>query len=340
MQCQFDVAGFEISAIRTEEALRTALTLAFAGNGWGPTAKVTLVMPSRISEGIGRAALSIDVEDWFQTENLKTAIAREDWGGCDLRVERNTRRILEILASRDARATFFVLGWVAEKCPRLVREIAAAGHEIASHGYGHDLVYTLSPKDFRRDVLRSKDLLEDLIGSPIHGYRAPCFSITDWATDILQEVGFTYDSSAFPTIAHDRYGRLDGVDACTPIVRLRNGLYEICVSCLRLGRQGIPWGGGGYFRLIPYVLWRQGIRAIRRSGLPYVFYLHPWEIDPGQPAVEGVRASNAFRQRVNLRRCEGRFAALVRDFAWVPLRDLIPAASALDVSAADTRVES
>lgn len=271
----------------------------------------------------GRAALSIDVEDWFHTENLKGAIARDAWDGCELRVERNTMRMLEILADWKARATLFVLGWVAERRPSLVRAIAAAGHEIASHGYGHELVYSLTSDQFRADVTRSKKHLEDLTGKAVRGYRAPCFSITPWAVPILQDVGFDYDSSVVPTIAHDRYGRLEGVDAGMPIVALREGFHEACVSCLRLGKRGLPWGGGGYFRLIPYPLWTCGVRAILRSGAPYVFYIHPWEIDPGQPRVRGLNTSNAFRQRVNLTRCEARFRALAGAFEWTPLGELV-----------------
>lgn len=273
--------------------------------------------------GFGMAAMSIDVEDWFHVENLKSAIPRGEWDGCELRVEMNTMRILEILDGCAARATFFVLGWVAERCPELVRTIAAAGHEVASHGYGHELVYSLRPSEFRDDVLRSKHLLEDLTGKAVRGYRAPCFSITDWAVPILQEAGFTYDSSIVPTIAHDRYGRLNGMDAGTPIVRLREDFYEAAVSCMRIGRRGIPWGGGGYFRLVPYRVWCWGVRAILRSGSPYVFYLHPWEIDPGQPRVDGLNAVARFRHRVNLDRCEERFASLVGAFAWMPLGELI-----------------
>jgi len=273
--------------------------------------------------GAGRAALSIDVEDWFHTENLRGVIAREVWDRCELRVEQNTMRMLEILAVQKARATFFVLGWVAERCPQIVRTIAVAGHEVASHGYGHELIYSLEPSEFRADLLRSKKHLEDLTGKPVRGYRAPCFSITSWAVPILQEVGFEYDSSVVPTVAHDRYGRLHGVEAGKPVVLLRDGFYEVCVSCIRLGRRGIPWGGGGYFRLVPYSLWDQGVRAIQRSGLPYVFYLHPWEIDPGQPRVKGLKGTHAFRQHVNLSRCEERFTALVGAFEWMPLCDLI-----------------
>jgi polysaccharide deacetylase family protein (PEP-CTERM system associated) len=277
------------------------------------------------SQPAGPIAMSVDVEDWFHTENMKGALRREAWDTCELRVERNTMRLLEILHAKNAQATFFVLGWVAERCPQLVRSISAAGHEIASHGYGHELVYSLRPSEFRADILRSKGLLEDLTGKRVWGYRAPCFSITEWAVPILREAGFRYDSSMVPTVAHDRYGRLDGVDLAKPIVLLRDGLYEVCVSCLRLGAWGIPWGGGGYFRFVPLALWLRGVHAILRSGRPYVFYIHPWEIDPGQPRVPGMTRTNDFRQRVNLHRCEERFAALVSAFQCVPVCNLLDA---------------
>lgn len=268
-----------------------------------------------------KAALSIDVEDWFHAANLN--VARQAWNQCELRVERNTMRMIEILDACNAHATFFVLGWIAKKCPHLVRAIAASGHEIASHGYDHELVYSLRPNEFRSDVLRSKQFLEDLTGKRVRGYRAPSFSITEWAIPILQDAGFDYDSSVVPTIAHDRYGHLSGMDAGRPVVLLRDGFYEVCISCVRLGKHGIPWGGGGYFRLAPYRLWLWGVRSILRSGVPYVFYIHPWEIDPGQPRVAGIKASYRFRHRVNLHRCERRFAALVGTFNWIPLCDLV-----------------
>jgi polysaccharide deacetylase family protein (PEP-CTERM system associated) len=273
--------------------------------------------------GAGQAALSIDVEDWFHAENVKGVISRERWDGCELRVERNTMRMLEILDASQARATLFVLGWVAERLPQLVRAIAAAGHEVASHGYGHELVYALEPSAFRADVIRSNSHLEDLTGKEVFGYRAPCFSITEWAIPILQEVGFKYDSSYFPTIAHDRYGRLNGMQAGQPIVLLGDGMHEVSISCVRIGKHGLPWGGGGYFRLIPYPLWYQGVRSILRSGAPYIFYIHPWEIDPGQPRVSGLSACCQFRQRVNLHRCEERFTALLDAFDWIPICELI-----------------
>ena len=166
--------------------------------------------------GTPAAAMSIDVEDWFQVENLKSAIGRDSWDSQVLRVEQNTDRMLELLDANHAKSTFFVLGWIAERCPHLVRRIAEAGHEVASHGYGHELIYNLTPAAFREDVLRANGLLEDITGTKVRGYRAPSFSITDWAVDILLDVGVEYDSSAFRTIAHDRYGKLSGMSAGQP----------------------------------------------------------------------------------------------------------------------------
>lgn len=268
-------------------------------------------------------AMSVDVEDWFQVENLKEAIPRSSWDSRERRVERNTMRLLELLEERGARATFFILGWVGERHPALVRQIAAGGHEIASHGYGHELVYTLSHAEFRADVERSKKSLEDITSQPVTGYRAPCFSITDWAVAILQDLGFEYDSSAFPTVAHDRYGRLTGVEMGQPIVELRPGFHEVCISCLPLGGRGLPWGGGGYFRLVPFPAWRAGVRRIMRSGSPYVFYIHPWEIDPGQPRVEGLGRMSRFRHYLNLDRSEGRFRSLLSGFRWTSVRSVL-----------------
>jgi polysaccharide deacetylase family protein (PEP-CTERM system associated) len=270
-----------------------------------------------------RAVMSIDVEDWFQVENLSGVIARDTWNARQLRVERNVDRILELMGAAGVRATCFVLGWIAERCPSLVERIAAEGHEVASHGYGHALLGTLSQDEFRDDVTRSKDLLEELSGTTVQGYRAPAFSITDWAIPVLEEVGFTYDSSCFPVVAHDRYGRLTGLAADQAVVELRDGFHEVCVSCLKLGSRGFPWGGGGYFRLIPYPVFRLGIRRILGNGQPYVFYIHPWEIDPGQPRVDGVARRYRFRHYVGLERCEARFASLLSDFRWSTMAELV-----------------
>jgi polysaccharide deacetylase family protein (PEP-CTERM system associated) len=283
--------------------------------------------PSSVLNGpVGTpAAMSIDVEDWFQVENLKSAINRDSWDSQVLRVEQNTDRMLELLDTHDAKSTFFVLGWVAKRCPHLVRRIAEAGHEVASHGYGHELIYNLTPAAFREDVLHANGLLEDLTGAKVRGYRAPSFSITDWAVDILLDVGIEYDSSAFPTIAHDRYGRLSGISGGQPVVKLRDSFTEVCVSCLNVGSCRLPWGGGGYFRMIPYPIFSRGVRQILRSGTPYVFYIHPWEIDGGQPRVAASRLkrSHWVRHYVNIDGCEARWTRLLGDFTWTTVADLL-----------------
>jgi polysaccharide deacetylase family protein (PEP-CTERM system associated) len=270
------------------------------------------------------AVLTVDVEDWFHVENLRPAVPRETWATRQPRVERNVDRMLELMADvGGVRATFFVLGWVAERCPAVVRRIATAGHEIASHGYGHELLPTLTPAAFREDVGRSKALLEDLTAAPVRGYRAPNFSITEWAIPILEELGFAYDSSVFATVAHDRYGRLDGVRPGDAVMELSEGFYEISVSCLKIGSVGVPWGGGGYFRLLPYPLFRRGMAHIRSRQVPYVFYIHPWELDPDQPRVKGIPLTYRFRHYVGLGHCEARFAALLRDARWSTASELI-----------------
>ncbi|MBM4109625.1 MAG: DUF3473 domain-containing protein [Phycisphaerae bacterium] len=269
------------------------------------------------------AAMSIDVEDWFQVENLKAVIARDTWDERELRVERNTDRMLELMRERGVKCTCFILGWVADKRPGLIKRIAAEGHEIACHGYGHGLVYSLTREQFAQDLARATGLIRDLTGAKVRGYRAPSFSITDWAIDVLREQGYEYDSSAFPTVAHDRYGKLEGMRAGVPIVEIRPGFHEVCISCVQLGSKGVPWGGGGYFRLFPWPLFRWGVRRILGSGTPYVFYIHPWEIDAGQPRVGGLKRSHAFRHYVNLGRCESRWAALLDAFRWSPMIDLL-----------------
>jgi polysaccharide deacetylase family protein (PEP-CTERM system associated) len=269
--------------------------------------------------------MSIDVEDWFHVENLSRAITRQTWRARELRVERNMDRMLQLMADApgDVRATCFILGWVAERCPALVRRIAGAGHEIASHGYAHELVTSLSPKKLRADVARSKSLLEELTGAAVAGYRAPNFSITEWAIPVLRDAGFRYDSSLFPTIAHDRYGKIEGPRTGEAVAELVPGFYEIAVSCLPVAARSLPWGGGGYFRVMPYGLFRRGVRRILSTGQPYVFYIHPWEIDPGQPRVNGVPARYRVRHYVELGRCERRFAALLADFQWSTLSTVL-----------------
>lgn len=266
------------------------------------------------------AVMSIDVEDWFQVENLRAAIPRSSWEDRPLRVADNTRRILDVFARTGTRATFFCLGWVAEREPGLIREIAAAGHEVASHGYGHQLIYEISPEEFRADITRAKAILEDITGESVKGYRAPSFSITSEAVDTLLETGHRYDSSYFAFGGHDRYGKLDldaetRGDAIAPspaALRLRNGLWELPISVLTVAGKVLPWGGGGYFRLYPPSLFRAGFRRALEQAGGGTFYLHPWEVDQDQPRVKGIRGSYRLRHYVNLHKTERRLEALCR----------------------------
>jgi len=266
--------------------------------------------------------LSFDIEDWFQVENLKEAISCDRWESCDLRVVQNTRKILRLLIEHQTLATFFILGWVAERCPALVKEIAGSGHEIASHGYGHELIYKITPEGFYADVRLSKDILESITGSPVIGYRAPGFSITpksQWAPEVLRNAGFRYDSSIFPTSFHNRYG-FNGT--CRLPFQFRNGLAEIPLSIYPFAGANFPLAGGGYFRLFPYSYFQLFFRRMNKQGKPIVFYLHPWELDPEQPRMK-VRLDYRFRHYVNLKKTENRLEKLLKDFRFVPLKSLV-----------------
>jgi polysaccharide deacetylase family protein (PEP-CTERM system associated) len=270
------------------------------------------------------AFMTIDVEDWFQVENLHAAIPRESWSGRELRVQRNVDIVLDLLARHDTRATFFVLGWIADAVPSVIKRIHDAGHEVGCHGYGHQMVKELSPDQFRADVLRAKSLLEDLSGDQVTGYRAPNYSITEWALDVLADVGFRYDSSLFPALAHDRYGRVKGGGGeGDSVFAIRPGLQEVVVSCLKVAGQNLPWAGGGYFRLFPYPVFRAGVRRIlHREGL-YCFYIHPWEFDPGQPRVRDIKPLYRFRHYQNLERTAARFERLLSDFKFVSISSVV-----------------
>jgi polysaccharide deacetylase family protein (PEP-CTERM system associated) len=260
-------------------------------------------------------ALSFDIEDWFQVENLKSAISFEDWEHCELRVANNTAKVLNLLDDAGTKATFFILGWIAEKCPSLVREIHARGHEVASHGYSHRLVYEMTREEFREDIIRSKSVLEETIGERILGYRAPCFSITKdslWALDILKKEGFAYDSSIYPVQFHDRYG-LAGCDG-EPF-RWENGLFEVPLAVYKIGSYMLPLGGGGYFRLFPYFYFKYFLKKINLRKKIFTFYLHPWEFDPGQPRVR-VPLGYRFRHYVNLDKTESQLRKLLGEFAF------------------------
>jgi len=269
-----------------------------------------------MSDGSVLNALTIDVEDYFHASALNVPALR--WEACEQRVTGNTRRLLELLGSAGTKATFFVLGWVAERNPELIREISDAGHEIGCHGYSHRLIYEQTPEEFSDETRKAKRILEDITGDPVVGYRAASFSIvedTRWALDVIAEQGFTYDSSIFP-IVHDRYGipsaALEPHELTTP-----GGykLIELPPPVLTLGRQRLPVAGGGYLRLLPYVVTRWAMRRINRDGRPVIVYLHPWEIDAGQPRLR-VGPVTRFRHYVNITRVERRLERLLVEFQF------------------------
>lgn len=264
-------------------------------------------------------ALTVDVEDYFHVSAFAGSISCDDWDNIPLRVEDNTRRLLDLFDQNGVRATFFVLGWVAKRTPGLVREIAERGHEVACHGYSHQLVYNQSPAVFREETLRSKGMLEDMIGSSVQGYRAASYSITErslWALDVLCEAGFDYDSSIFP-VRHDRYGIPGSPEYPYEITSPGGGsLIEFPLTTARLFGLRMPVAGGGYFRLYPYALTRTGLQRVNeRIGKPFIFYLHPWEVDPQQPRIKAGWVSR-FRHYNNLERCEPRLRRLMDDFSF------------------------
>jgi polysaccharide deacetylase family protein (PEP-CTERM system associated) len=274
---------------------------------------------------IGLAAMSIDVEDWFQVENLRRVVPRATWRARQLRVEKTMERMLQVMADRGVRSTCFVLGSVAERVPALVRRISEAGHEIASHGYDHELIHESDPASFRTDVARSKSLLESISNQEVRGYRAPSFSLTHWALPILRDAGYEYDSSLFPTtLSHSRYGIPTVLRQSGPVTHV-DGLTEVSLSCLTFRDHALPWAGGGYFRLIPYPVFKRGVKRILSSGNPYVFYIHPWELDGGQPRLNGLKRSERIRHYLNIEKTESRWSSLLRDFEWVTIADIVSA---------------
>lgn len=270
-------------------------------------------------------ALTFDVEDYFQVSALASAVDRANWETMPRRVVNNTTLIANMLAEKGVRATFFFLGWVADRHPELVRLVDLAGHEVACHGYSHKLVYDQSPEEFREETLRAKLLLEDIIQRPVLGYRAASYSITGrslWALDTLVEAGFTYDSSIFP-VRHDRYGIPDSPRwphrLNTPLGR---ELIEFPLSTAQLGSYRLPVAGGGYFRIFPYRVTSWAVRQVNAQGRPFIFYLHPWEVDPGQPRVR-VNLLSRFRHYTNLRVCEARLRRLLDEFDFGTVADVL-----------------
>lgn len=276
-------------------------------------------------------AFTVDVEDYFQVQAFAGTIPPSTWEGFESRIEANTDKALELLAAHGVHGTFFVLGWEARRRPELVRRIAAGGHEVACHGYGHQLVYGIGPEAFREDIQAAKGLLEDITGQPVTGYRAPSYSITAkslWSLDILTEAGFAYDSSIVPA-RHDFYGLPGAPRFPYRIVTAAGSLVEFPPSTMRLGigrlRATVPVGGGGYLRLYPLALTRWGLGGINaRERQPFSVYVHPWELDPGQPRLQGPLRSR-FRHYVNQDRTIARLDALLRQFRFGTMRETLAA---------------
>ena len=265
--------------------------------------------------------MSVDVEEWFQVENLKPSIPENRWDSMEQRLQTYVLRILDIFAETSTKATFFCLGWVAKRNQMLIKKITRMGHEIASHGYHHRLIYTQTAKEFRNDVIRAKALLEDITGTHIIGYRAPSFSITKQALTILQETGHIYDSSYFPVSTHDRYSRFDfyplvDTSRLHPFIwppaalPLKNGLYELPITTYSFLKYRVGCGGGGYFRLYPPQLFHRMFRAAFRKNGGAVFYIHPWELDAEQPRIRNINSLSFFRHYVNLHKTQTRLKQL------------------------------
>ena len=276
-------------------------------------------------------ALSVDVEDWFQVGAFERTIRRADWDGLTHRVERNTDAVLDLFAQAGVTGTFFTLGWVAERYPALMRRIADAGHEVASHGYDHARVFTFTPDQFRADLRKSRAILEDASGQAVTGYRAPSFSIdprTPWAHTILAEEGYRYSSSVAP-IRHDHYGWPDSPRfAWKPVAG--SDLVELPVTTAKLGKRTLAAGGGGFFRLLPYQFSRWAIQQVNeQAGRPAIIYFHPWEIDPGQPRRTDAPLRSRLRHYTNLSVMAAKLRRLTRDFAWTRVDALADAQAAL-----------
>lgn len=269
--------------------------------------------------------ISFDIEEHFQVAAFDSVARRRHWETQESRVERNTQVILDVLDQRGIKATMFVLGWVAERNKPLVKRIVDAGHELASHGYGHELITAQHPNTFREDVSCAKKILEDIGGKPVLGYRAPTFSITketEWALPILVEEGYRYDSSIVP-IVHDYYG-IPGARATIHTLNTDSGtIIEVPPSTCKLAGFTLPIAGGGYFRLFPYPILKKLLRRVENQGQPLIMYLHPWELDPGQPRMRGSMLSQ-FRHYLNLDKVHGRLTQLLQDFSFGPIQALLP----------------
>jgi polysaccharide deacetylase family protein (PEP-CTERM system associated) len=271
-------------------------------------------------------AITVDVEDYYQVSAFNKQVTKADWDGFESRVYDNTHRILKIFDNNNIKGTFFVLGWIAERNRKLISEISELGHEVACHGYSHDLVYNQTPEKFLEETKQSKAILEDIIGKQIKGYRAASYSITAkslWALDILAECGFLYDSSIFP-IVHDRYG-IPRAKTRPHLLKTDKGneLVEFPLSTVGIAKRRVPVSGGGYFRLFPYWLSKAGLNRVNQNDqMPFIFYMHPWEIDEGQPKIKSSRFSE-FRHYNNIDKFEARLLKLISDFEFTTVLDVL-----------------
>lgn len=271
-----------------------------------------------------RNALSVDVEDWFQVGAFETVISRADWDAKERRVERNTDAVLALFADAGVKATFFTLGWVADRHPALIRRMVEQGHEVASHGCDHKRVFQMTAEEFAADVRQSKQVLEDAAGIAVTGYRAPNFSIdqrTPWAHAALADAGYTYSSSVAPLV-HDHYGWPEAPRFAYRPLEGRD-LIELPVSTVQLGGRNFAAGGGGFFRLLPYSLSRWAIGRVNGEGRPAIFYFHPWDMDPGQPFVPDAPLKSKLRHYPNLGKMAGKLRRLAGDFGWGRVDDVI-----------------
>ena len=267
-------------------------------------------------------AFTIDVEDYFQVESFSSVVNKNSWDSRPCRVENNTQHILDILDRKNVKGTFFILGWIAKRYPQLVRDIAERGHEVASHGMSHQLIYRQTQKQFKIETQESKKILEDIVQQPLLGYRAATYSITNdslWALDILAEVGYQYDSSIFP-MRHDRYGIPDA-NPYPGFIKTPSGatLVEFPISTYKTSGATIPVAGGGYFRLFPYFFTRFCLGRVNKSGHEFLFYMHPWEIDVDQPRIDGISRFTKFRHYNNLDQFEPRMMKLLNDFKFTTM---------------------
>ncbi len=274
-------------------------------------------------------ALSVDVEDWFHVGAFESTINRSDWDGLDCRVERNTDAVLKMFDNAGTKGTFFTLGWVAQRYPALIRRIAAAGHEVASHGLDHKRVFAMQPNEFSDDIATTRKLLEDISGQQVSGYRAPSFSIdkrTPWAHEALAEAGYTYSSSVAPVV-HDHYGWPEAPRfAFKPVAG--SAMVELPVTTARMASRTLAAGGGGFFRILPYAFSRWAVRQVNAEAQPAIIYFHPWEIDPDQPRVANAPLRSKVRHYTNLRAMAGKLERLIADFEWGRVDQVAAKASA------------